>query len=631
MISYAKLEQQQLSDPSNLVLAHDIGLAHYWQAKKAGSGEQAVDHWQKVIANWAMVLENDEYWQEWCAERSQVYGKKITPEHVANAKKKLREKLIGVLAGTAQNNPTNSDSHLEASFHLEVKATRLLKQTQGLGFSSQSDVRLYCGPLLTQHIAMRPHVENFFQRQARSNHDSLQVILSPIKNNEEQSFGAVYSAEQQLRFCFSQLGLPFIYLEHNNPQRALDVLADLQCPDCEPENDGQIYPQAIVGKVPIQCKKDCTHFAQENPAYIGATDLYFRHALELSASANLFFAYQLFAAESIVPPSILKHIREALDFSQILGIHKTLKAEIADILLGWADRLEKDQHWDEAIALLEGIRDFGKGERWKGKLAGVLNLRGVRKFNEEHWEDAVTDLRRACKLNPYNPLFRQNLERALQGYASAAYKAGDSTLALELRNEALAVSEGEIAEVEAPPVTGKVPVEKKKPLTELKLKESERRNPNVFDELGLLILDVFDTSGRKILALALEETAERGEIFLKLPALVAALTRFEGGETRHLVELQGISPEQLLAQTQFISQSTSVSEPLNIVLVLSQYKIWYSVLEVLDLAWEIAQYDQGKISESHLLYGLLISRSATKVLQAAGINVDQIVEQAGWH
>jgi tetratricopeptide (TPR) repeat protein len=303
-------------------------------------------------------------------------------------------------------------------------------------------------------------------------------------------------------------------------------------------------------------------------------------------------------------------------------------------VLGWADSLKREDHFDDAIILLEETLHFETGDgRWKGKLAGILNLRGVQFANEENWKNSVDDLRRACQLNPNVPLFRQNLERALQGYASAAYKAGEYGLAIDLRDEAIAVSEGHIAEPEVSPAVAEHPAEEMQPsaLPEFRLKENERANPYLFDELGLLKLNLFDPGGQKALALALEETAGREEVLLKLPALLSALTRLEDGETCRLVARQGISPRQVQAQISSEAESALDSEALSTVLVISQYKVGYTILRILDLAWEIAQYDQGKIGESHILYGLLVSGSATTILQAAGIDADVMIEQAAWY
>jgi len=39
-----QLRQQQLENPSNFSLAHDIGLAHYWQAKRQENPDRRIEH-----------------------------------------------------------------------------------------------------------------------------------------------------------------------------------------------------------------------------------------------------------------------------------------------------------------------------------------------------------------------------------------------------------------------------------------------------------------------------------------------------------------------------------------------------------------------------------------------------------
>jgi hypothetical protein len=70
------LEQRQISDPASLITAHSLGLIYYWNALKEGLNQHVI--WlQAMIPNWAMILESDEYWKQWCAERGQVYGETI--------------------------------------------------------------------------------------------------------------------------------------------------------------------------------------------------------------------------------------------------------------------------------------------------------------------------------------------------------------------------------------------------------------------------------------------------------------------------------------------------------------------------------------------------------------------------
>ena len=83
------LVEQQLLDPGNPVLAHDIGLFHYWRAKKENDPEKAAAHWEKVIGNWAMVLESETYWKDkYCAYKD--WDKRISD---FNEKTGLAKKL----------------------------------------------------------------------------------------------------------------------------------------------------------------------------------------------------------------------------------------------------------------------------------------------------------------------------------------------------------------------------------------------------------------------------------------------------------------------------------------------------------------------------------------------------------
>jgi tetratricopeptide (TPR) repeat protein len=639
LVHISRLEQQQSRDPANAVLAHDLGLAHYWQAKKRGNSGGATVHWQRVVANWAMVLESAEYWRDWCAERSSVYGKPISEGQVASVKEQLSDRLTEELAHVAQVDSTGASLHLNVAFHLEVKAIRLLKQGKGLLLPSQSDPRLYCGPLLAQQLAILPQVEDFFQRWSASDQDdqvSLHMILAPIQQDKDQPVADNRIARRQLRLCFSQLGTALIYLEREMPQRALNVLGDLRCFTCEPETDLQTQQPAVVSRLPVRCRDDCMDFARLNPAYASTPDgrpLFYHHAVELSAGAHLSLAYQSLNVKPVDTKVLLGHLQETLDLGQVIGLQEALRAGIVNAMLGWADVLGRDKRWDEAFALLESTERFDTEERWKGKLASLLNARGVQGANEKRWTEAVVDLRRACELNPHSQLFHQNLENAVQGYANAAYEAGDDTLALDLLDEAIRLGEIKPVQPQVPPSATPPPAEEAEPTpaSTFILTPAERANPALFDEQGKLELDVFDDSGRGILARAHEEAAAIGAEFLRIPALVSALAQFEGGETARLLEQQGIPRERLQAQAEAAAPGAASDERLRHVARLSQFDLWFSVLKVLDLAWEIAQYDQGRIGESHILYGLLVSRHAETLLEGAGVDVDQMTEQAGWH
>ena len=56
-----------------------------------------VGYWRKVIANWAVVLEDDDYWQAWVEERARIYEATISPEVAQAARERLWQLLLADL------------------------------------------------------------------------------------------------------------------------------------------------------------------------------------------------------------------------------------------------------------------------------------------------------------------------------------------------------------------------------------------------------------------------------------------------------------------------------------------------------------------------------------------------------
>jgi len=427
---------------TNLVFAHEVGLAHYWQAKKHRSDAQAATHWHRVIANWTMVLENKAYWQAWSTERGQIYGKDITDEHIASVKEKLRETLGGELAEAAQRLTTATwDSHLEAAFYLETEAIRLLQKSGGLPLPVGGLV--CCGPLQARHWSMESQIAVFFQQRpafAGKPCDSLEVVLAVIPGEARQPAATPRFPGWQLQLCFSQLGIAWIYLERQQPLHTLSVLADIQCPACRPALDPQAAP--VVEHGPLRCRDDCKDFDRLNPAYsavAGGRDRHYQHAVELTVCAHLALAYQAFTRNPADIEDSLRHLRAALVDSERIGIHTALSEALAGRLLIWGDGLGKAGRCEEGIDLLEGMSGLFKENDggWQGQMANLLNMRGVQRAKGEQWAEAAADLRRACQLNAYVQLYRDNLSNALQGYAQARYEAGDAEGARALLDESI--------------------------------------------------------------------------------------------------------------------------------------------------------------------------------------------------
>jgi len=611
------LEGRQRRSPDDLVVAHDLGLCHYWQARKLGRGPEALEHWQGVIANWAVVLDSDDYWQSWAAERAGVYGKEIRDEQVTKVRQELHDRLARELV-----EGSDGDACLDALFALELRAIRLLVRAPALSLPYPTGVRLIGGPLLARRLELGPQVGGLFAgAEDREREGSLRRILAVLPDQPKTDEGR----RHELRIAFSQLGSVRTLLERGESQRALGRLATLRCPACgNGEGEG----------VPGRCHDACPSFARLNPSYGSAPagrGLYHRHAVELGAGAHLALAYRELIEPPAVSTVVVGHLEAAVRVAQAIGVGPALRKEADRLLLAWAGGLEHKQRFDEAIALLDAAAHFG-GEGRAVKLASVLNLRGVQHANEKRWEEAVADLRRACELNPGPPLFRDNLSQALQGFAAAALDAGNHDLAVELQDELVHLAERREPvrkSAEEAPAPAEESAEGTAPAAKFLLDESQRANPHVFDERGHLRSEVFDPGGREVLERAWEETIAAGETLVRLPALLSALARQADGETGRLLARQGIPPARLWLP----APAAEAGAPRLLVprRPLSQFDLWLSVLKTLDLTWEIAQYDRGRIGEPHLLYGLLANPSAGGLLEAAGVNVEQMIEQAGWN
>ncbi len=405
----AALEQRQVSDPASLITAHSLGLIYYWSALHA-VGDQRVAWFQAMIPNWAMVLESDEYWKQWCAERGQVYGEPIAGAIIEKARASIKEKLQRCLVEASPD--------LENAFYLEGKAIRLLKQAKA-GFRAEE---IQSGPLMIKRLGLDAAVSEFFCS-----------LLFVAQASPDQ---------RQLMQCFSQLAYPAIYIERGQPQRALEALAQFKCDHCA----GYLAHQNISENSlsPHTCAEDCPQFASFNPAYAQLPDrgkVLWQHAVELTAEAGLRLGEQRLLA---APPDALgavQHWQNALAVASATGDSERLGDTIADILLSRAAALGQKDQLDNAILLLETTQAFDKAQRFIGKRAELLTDRGIQAGNAGQWEKSVADLRQALDLNPHLPRARQNFIVVLQNAAVSYREADDDVQARVFFEEAVRVLE----------------------------------------------------------------------------------------------------------------------------------------------------------------------------------------------
>ena len=454
------LWNKQRADPSDLTLAHDIGLFHYWWAK-ALEQEEAFDvadeAWRQVIANWSMVLEDDVFWQDWCGRKSKVYGVDIPQDDIQAVRGQLKERLQASLTDYSsrcnrgsRNDRTLEGAPLDLVFELETRAIQALKHTGGFPAPDDEGQKVVCGPLMLRRLGLSSAFSQFIAslRPVDSEvSDMFTRLLQLLTEDLDESLFDT-KARKKLMQYFSQLGIPSVYLDRSQPQQALVVLGT-RCrrwADLADESTGGSGMRAK--RLPFVCHERCPQFDKCNPAYAAIDNgdqVLFEHATGLAIEARMRMAELFIAAEQMKIQRAFVEWQEAVSLAEALGKAEETHSAIMEMIIGRAIALGKGNRLDEAIGLLDATANLYQDDRLRGKLAELLTNRGVKAGNQERWEDAVESLRRAHQLNTHVPRTRDNFVVALRGYAAHCHSKDDHDQAKELLKEALGILKAEAA------------------------------------------------------------------------------------------------------------------------------------------------------------------------------------------
>ena len=233
-----KLQSKQIFAPDDPTLAHDIGLFHYWWAKaleREGALDAAGETWRQVIANWAIVLEDDAFWQNWCGRRSEVYGVDISEDDIQTVRDQLKEKLGADLASysshcnkEAWNDKTSNDGPLDVLFDLEIRAIQALKRVDGFPVSDDAGEKVICGPIMLRRLGLSSAFSQFIAGLAPVDSQASDMFARMLQQFVDEALGRPpldTKARRKLMQYFSQLGTPTVYLNRSQPLQALDVLS----------------------------------------------------------------------------------------------------------------------------------------------------------------------------------------------------------------------------------------------------------------------------------------------------------------------------------------------------------------------------------------------------------------------
>ncbi|KHD07984.1 hypothetical protein PN36_26735 [Candidatus Thiomargarita nelsonii] len=440
----SQLQQLQASTPTDLRLAHNLGVLCFWSASHLTDIQKAKAYWHHFIANWAIVLENDEFWNAWVTQRSHVYGEKISKQTAETARQAILERLLHSLSMfDSKLQSIYSGFPLKLTFHLEIKAIRLLKQAGGLQLDNDAADTIFCGPMMVRHLGLSSNIAKFIHDlpDLSKSLNHLFELFNSLNSDQKNKLSNSLNSEnkEHLMFCFSELGPAFIHLDQGNPRKTLDLLVMPRCKKC---GSSQSSPLSLAEKniiPPRVCSENCAQFETRNPAYTQLDKrgkVLFQHALKLMAEAHIALVEQRIRENPPETTAMAQHWQDTLNAATEIDAGDQFQKRLIEMTVGRAIALERQKRLDDAISLLEAAKQLGEYDQINAKLAELLTDRGVKAGNSGHWDDAVTNLRQALELNPHVTRIRTNLIIALRSGAAHYFQSDNKKPSLSLLENA---------------------------------------------------------------------------------------------------------------------------------------------------------------------------------------------------
>jgi hypothetical protein len=524
------LEARQSETPTDTALAHELGRIYY-QLALQGPGdadiEPAVDYWTKVIANWAIVLEDDGYWQAWVGKRAQIYDTAISPETAQAACERLWQLLLADLTHFDEQAAPRLPYHdsLAIRMQLETTALRLLKQF-ATSSAADSPVVPLCGPLLLRQLDQEQALGQFVavQVQRHGVSDNFLPMLHSLLGELNEEELSPSDRLGQLMLCYSQLGGALIYVQQGQSAAAVEFLRHVQCEACSPLS---ARATSADGKRAIEiCQADCAQFARNNPAYSQMPDGWNRLRADMF---NLAIEVCILGARDLLredEPDYAE-VRSLWDNALTLAWYDERKhqvrQQITDSVLVQVSALEKARKWQQAAEVLEAAAEVAEAEQLTGRRIKMLSYDAVSRAKEDDWAGAASALRITYRLNPLSDKIRDDLLFVLERHADQVAAERNYEDAREILGEAETI------------------------LAQALQKESRSQDEAVAEQLenvrfkrNFAYMDFWHHS--PLFNRAIAEAERLGQHYLGVEHLFLSLAKVEGGLTQQTLYQLGIPP-----------------------------------------------------------------------------------------
>jgi outer membrane protein assembly factor BamD (BamD/ComL family) len=409
-----KWQARQREQPRAGAVAHALGLCYLsaaCHAEASRRSEAAVAAWRSALAQFALALNDRNYWREWGRERAETYSRPVLPNLTEELTRGLEAALNERLAQRADDPRRKREAqsavyhHLKLQFAVEMEAVKTLKARGGLPLGTGRQA--WFGPLyLAGEPTLVEPLARYCAELSQRPDDVVEMLLTDAPGE-----GMV----RRLRTMFSSLGLAAALLESAPPQpeQALAQLAHANCDACPEFCADPCCTLHKAGQPAVRlCCPSCPNFSTRNPGYAqlpapGVTlreDAYF---LATQAHLKLAAAHMDQDIEGPAAP-VISAWQTALDLASMWAGETKTRGDIREDVLAGTARLvtlgaQKDEpRWfDRAIELLEYVYQQSRQDvSLAAQIAEQLTNRGVYSANHGHLTNALQDLARAYRLTP---------------------------------------------------------------------------------------------------------------------------------------------------------------------------------------------------------------------------------------
>jgi hypothetical protein len=229
---------------------------------------------------------------------------------------------------------------------------------------------------------------------------------------------AAATVGQRLRQWYSRLRLVRYALYQGQAAYADKLLAGV-CPASDACRACPPLPMAQVMGAPTSCDPACSWFSLCNPGYADAPGTSLQSdAQRMAVQVVLQIAGSCAATRPRLLEAAQAWLRGRMLAQALHDYDGYVQAVIAQVL-GLLEVFWKDH--EHTAALMDRVVAAVPHDTLKGRLVDCLTDRGIRRWNEDLFEQGVQDLRWAIQLNPHSLRCRKNLCVALRQLASKQF------------------------------------------------------------------------------------------------------------------------------------------------------------------------------------------------------------------